>query len=398
VRKISADYIFPLNHAPVKNGIIIIDENGRVVENVIDPSNPGCSLMDVEHFDGFICPGFINTHCHLELSYLKGKMREHAGLDNFIVDLQPLRKASIDEEMTESALSAENEMKQNGIVAVGDICNDKSTFSIKNNSSIRFHTFVESFASNPDKADYVFNKAVALFNEIRQNVKNNHASITYHAPYSISKKLFQKIKEFAESSGCILSMHHQESEEENKFFLPRGGHINEMQNSFGVAKSDFADSGLRPLAAISDYIPKENFLQLVHNTVTTDIDIDFAEANFKNLYWCFCPNANLFIEQKLPDFALFYNKKCRITIGTDSFASNKTLSILDELKTIKANVPYIPLNDLLTWASKNGAGFLQISDTYGTIEKGKQPGILLLENVNNDTLHISKSTTVKVLM
>jgi aminodeoxyfutalosine deaminase len=397
VRKLSADYVFPLNQAPVKNGIVVIDEQSKIVENIIDPSIYIDELKDVEHFTGFICPGFINTHCHLELSYLKGKMKEHSGLDKFIIELEQVRKGVNEDEKTEAVYNAENEMMRNGIVANGDISNNNSTFSIKNKSNIYYHTFIESFASDPLRAEKTFNKAVALYDEISLNENNSNASITPHAPYSLSKNLFLKIKEFAERSGNILSIHHQESEEENKFFLSKNGNINDMHFRFGVEKSDFGNSGLRPLAAIADYLPKNNPLQLVHNTVADETDISFAEGHFKNLYWCFCPNANLYIEQKLPDFALFFNNKCKITIGTDSLASNKTLSILDELKTIHANVPFIPLNEILKWAVMNGAEFLQISNMYGSFEKGKCPGILLLENVDSEKLHITKDTTVKVL-
>ena len=171
-----------------------------------------------------------------------------------------------------------------------------------------------------------------------------------------------------------------------------------MHFRFGVEKSDFSNSGKRPLAAVADFIPKDLPLQLVHNTVTTDHDIDFAKQYFNRLYWCFCPNANLYIESKLPDFALFYNRKCRITIGTDSLASNKSLSILEELKTIHANVPFVPLHELLKWATLNGAEFLQIEKNFGSIEKGKSPGLVLLENVNIDRLHIKRETTARVLI
>ena len=397
MRKISADFIFPITSNPVKNGIIILDDNGMITD-IIDPAKADHSLESVENYEGFICPGFVNTHCHLELSYLKGKIKEHSGLDQFIIQLENIRKGINEEDKEEAILNAEQEMITNGIVAVGDICNNNSTFSTKNKNNIYYHSFIESFASAPEKADKVFNKAVSLYNEIRRNEHNSSSSITPHALYSLSKALFLKIKEFDERSGNIISIHHQESEEENKFFLSKDGNINDMHFRFGVEKSDFSNSGKRPLAAAADFIPKDLPLQLVHNTVTTDIDIDFAEQYFKNIYWCFCPNANLYIESKLPDFALFYNRKCRITIGTDSLASNKSLSILEELKTIHANVPFVPLLELLKWATYNGAEFLRINKNFGSLEKGKSPGLVLLENVNYDRLQIKKETTAKVLI
>ena len=82
------------------------------------------------------CPAFINTHCHLELSYLKGKIKEHSGLDQFIIQLENIRKGINEEDKEEAILNAEQEMINNGIVAVGDICNNNSTFSTKNKNNI----------------------------------------------------------------------------------------------------------------------------------------------------------------------------------------------------------------------------------------------------------------------
>jgi len=398
VRKLSADYVFPISQPPIKKGIILVDDHGQIAENVIDPSLTDYSLPDVEMHSGIICPGFVNSHCHLELSYLKGKITEHSGLDKFITELEQIRKGVNEEEKTEAIHIANNQMQRKGIVAVADICNNNSTYKEKNISKIYYHSFIETFASDPQKANRVFERALKLYNEFTQCKNNNSASITPHAPYSLSKKLFNKIKEFALKTNNIISIHHQESEEENKFFLLKNGNIKDMQFRFGVEKSDFNNSGKRPLTAIADFLPKNNTIQLVHNTVTSDTDIDFAEQTFKDLYWCFCPNANLYIEQKLPEFALFYNKKCRITIGTDSLASNNTLSILDELKTIWTSVPFVPLNETLKWATFNGAEFLKQSHKLGTIEKGKNPGILLLENMNIEKKQFTREASVHVLI
>lgn len=398
MRKISGDFIFPVSDMPVRNGILITDDYGMVVEKVIDPLLLDYTLSDVEHYPGFICPGFINAHCHLELSYFQKRIKEHQGLGKFIIELERVRKSAEEEETATAIISAEEEMMSNGIVAVGDICNNSSTFEIKNKSKIIFHSFIESFASASQKANTAFEKAVALYDEICQNSNNNRASITPHSTYSLSKDLFLFIKDFAEKSGNIISIHHQESEEENLFFLAGKGNISEIHSRSGIEKSGFCNSGQRPLLSIAGYLPKDNPLQLVHNTVSDESDIVFADNYFSDLYWCFCPNANLYIEQKLPDFALFFNKKCRITIGTDSLASNKSLSILKELKTIRSNVPYIPLNTMLSWATINGADFLQLSSRLGSFDKGKMPGVLLLENVDTDKLHITRDTSVKVLV
>ena len=99
-------------------------------------------------FDGIICPGFINTHCHLELSFLKKKISENIGMVGFIQDIVKKRNQFSVEQIRKEIEKQDAEMWHNGIVAVGDISNDDSTLQIKEKSSIRYHTFVEILHKN----------------------------------------------------------------------------------------------------------------------------------------------------------------------------------------------------------------------------------------------------------
>ncbi|MFI5142357.1 MAG: amidohydrolase family protein, partial [Bacteroidia bacterium] len=118
----------------------------------------------------------------------------------------------------------------------------------------------------------------------------------------------------------------------------------------------------------------------VHNTFTNQDDISFAADYNQHLFWCFCVNANLYIENKVPNVNLFTQNNCNITLGTDSYASNWTLSIFDEIKTLQKHFPNIELNTLLTWATLNGANYLGIQNKYGSIQKGKTPGLNLISS------------------
>jgi cytosine/adenosine deaminase-related metal-dependent hydrolase len=395
MRRISANFIFSPENKLVKNGILIVENNGRI-QDFIFPEMIDYTIEDIEFHKGIICPGFVNTHCHLELSYLKGAIQEKSGLDEFIIQLENIRKFN-KEEIAESAIQGEKEMIENGIVAVGDICNTNQTFALKDTSSIKYFSFVETFSSDPNRADYAFDKALWLYNEITANSKNKNASITIHAPYSLSQALFLKVKDFAEKNKSIISMHHQESEDENSFFRGSNDNINERHKKFGVDTSVFYNIGLSPLESIIEYIPNNNPFLLVHNTISKKEDIDFAKNNLPNAYWCLCPNANLFIEDKLPNFQLFIDENCKITLGTDSLASNKCLSILEEMKTISRNAENIPLETLLKWATINGAEFLKFDKTLGSFEKGKSPGINLIENVDLLKLKLKEDSRIRVL-
>jgi cytosine/adenosine deaminase-related metal-dependent hydrolase len=137
------------------------------------------------------------------------------------------------------------------------------------------------------------------------------------------------------------------------------------------------------------YLKSAQNILLVHNTFTTEADIQFSNSQigpFSNLFWCLCPNANLYIEDRLPDVQQFINNDCKIVLGTDSLASNRALNILDEMKTIQKHFPSITLETLLQWATINGAQALQMEDSLGSFGKGKKPGTnLLTDNLQSVT-------------
>jgi len=152
------------------------------------------------------------------------------------------------------------------------------------------------------------------------------------------------------------------------------------------------------LESIANYFDYDQKLLLVHNTVTEQQDIDFAERYFKNLFWCLCPNANLYIEKRLPDVALFRKNGCKITLGTDSLASNHQLSIFEEIKTIQQHFPEVPLDELIRWGTLNGAHFLELTNEHGSFEKGKKPGVVLVENIDIPALKLNRLSTSRLLI
>src|SRR5437588_338992 len=134
MKSFKADYVFPVCADPIKNGIVTIDDNGKII-SVTDSHSPATKGGHLEHLKGIICPGFINAHCHLELSHLKDKLAPHRGLINFIKDIQAVRIAD-DATILKAAQKADKEMYENGIVAVGDISNSNVSIPVKAGSKI----------------------------------------------------------------------------------------------------------------------------------------------------------------------------------------------------------------------------------------------------------------------
>jgi len=376
MKKITADFIFSGDGTLKKDVVIITDDLGRIVQ--LD-STSNHDPSSVERFQGLICPGFINTHCHLELSHMLGKVDTGTGLIPFIKNVVQHREIP-QEEILQAIQDQDRAMYEHGIVAVGDISNKPDTFETKANSPIRYYTFVEMFDFLFDgMTDGEYDKYKAVFDQLESNEKDDFRAVP-HAPYSVSKRLFEKINALNPAGGTV-SIHNQETPEENKFFLDKTGGFVDFYKGFNIPLDGFKPLGKRSIHhALAHMDPSQRTL-FVHNTTCNPNDLSAAMKWSDKTYWVTNPNANLFIENSLPNYKYFLEAGCRVTVGTDSLTSNWQLSILEELKTIKRFQSYIPLADLLQWATKNGAEALGFDDTLGTIEIGKQPGLL---NINLD--------------
>ncbi|HEY3388150.1 MAG TPA: amidohydrolase family protein [Prolixibacteraceae bacterium] len=397
MRKLSAHYIITGTGDVLVKGIIVLSDEGTVID-IIDTKGDLDEMANVEFYTGVLVPGFVNAHCHLELSHLRNIFPEKTGLPGFLKNVVEHRNTD-DNLAIEAAQKADFELWKNGVVAVGDVSNTNTTFRLKSESKILYHTFIEVLGFSPQRAEKAFAWAQYCFEEAQS--LGLRASVVPHAPYSISKDLFGKIAEFAASQQSVLSMHSQECKEEDDLYRSGDGEIvRHLTENLAIDLSFFEPTGKSALESVINWLPKENTLLLIHNIKTGQKDIDLiAEARPLNKTWfVLCPDSNLYIEDRLPDIELFRQNKLQICIGTDSLSSNRQLSMLEEMKTIQSHFPSIPLNEIVTWATRNGAEALEMGDWAGTIEVGKRPGINLITGMDLPHLKLLPQSKVKRLI
>ena len=374
-RKLKGDNIFDGYEFSGESMVLIMDENSTVVD-IVNEQSAG---EGVEKFEGILCPGFVNAHCHIELSHLKGKIPKHTGLVNFVQQVMKERITEIEEKQA-AIQSAANELFNNGTIAVGDICNTTDSVLLKQNSNLHWYNFIEVSGFVGAVAQKRFDAGQEILKEFAGNLKLAEQQITVvpHAPYSVSDSLFKLINNT--SAEKIVSIHNQECAAENELYLDKSGDFLKLYKNFGIDINDFLATGKRSLESWLPYFTKQQQILLVHNTFTKKNDLQFA-ANYSggaHLYYCLCPNANLYIENTLPDVEMMLQENCNIVLGTDSYASNDQLNIYEEIKTICKYFPTISLPTVLGWATINGAKALRLDAVVGSFEKGKKPGVVLL--------------------
>jgi cytosine/adenosine deaminase-related metal-dependent hydrolase len=389
MRIIQASYIVPLNANPIQNGYLFIEDDGTIIH--LTDIAPISNDFEVEVYEGIVCPGFINTHCHLELSHMKEVMPEGTGLPEFVSQI-PTRRNECILDPVASVKAGNQEMIDAGIVAVGDISNTTDTLELKKSSAIKYHSFVEIFGLDKSQVDRLLADGMKVVEDYR--AAELSASLVPHAPYSLSPTLLEGI--YSKSKDQLLTIHHQETSSENEMFIDSKGDLADLFGGKGLDISSQMGFGKNSSQySLLQYLPKDQKVLLVHNTCSEASDINQVEEHFTNAYWCTCPKANWYIERALPNYDLWREKNLKITVGTDSLASNDTLSILEELKLIQKQFPHISTEELLVWACKNGADFFGYDD-LGSFSTGNKPGVILIENVEG--VMLTRKSKVKVLV
>ena len=178
MRRYSANYIFPVGNPPIKNGIIEVDDEGKIV-SIINPGSSFKEIHSTEFHNGIIIPGFVNAHCHLELSHLLGKIPKKQGIASFIKAVTEER-LKFQDSTQKSIANAIKELELTGTVAVGDICNTTDTLDLKVKSELHFHNFIEVFGINQNNSDKVFE----LANTIKTRFLENYPGSTSITPHS----------------------------------------------------------------------------------------------------------------------------------------------------------------------------------------------------------------------
>jgi len=379
--RVAASFIYTLDSAePIVNGYVEYDDDGTILETgpCEDPESE-----QVFYRNGAIVPGFVNAHCHVELSHLHGKFHKGTGMAGFIDQINALRDWAGRDFKQVLVKEWMDKMWADGVSAMADISNDDSSFDVKKSHPMYTRTFLEVFGSEPHMCEGVM-KDVTELKRIADEAGID-AAPTPHSCYTMSPQLLTASAMAGLESG-YLSYHSQESQEEEDLLLTGTGAMYENRKRSGMSTPPVTgESSLKYFMgrlAAGKQPPYDGHILLVHNVCLRQDDIDAAKTVMKNVYWAICPLSNIFIHNALPPVELMRKNGLDIMVGTDSLSSNDDLDMVKELCCIHANFPQVPMTEMLEWACLNGARFLSKEDVLGSIVPGKKPGIVLVHDVD----------------
>ncbi len=391
MKSFSAQFIITNSGPVLKRGVVKAGDDGTIIS--IDEN--GGDLKEsssLEFFNGIIIPGFVNCHAHLELSHLRGVIPEGTGLVNFLDGIRNYRDRD-PQEILSSAYTADHDLYTEGINLCADICNTSATFDLKKDSAIHYINLLEVFGIESGKAEKRIGEINILSLEAGKAGLPNY--VVPHTAYSVSLPLFRLLKEKM-SHNRVSSIHFMESDDERMFFSRQQNNLLKSYEESGLLQSPLQIPDNHVTAILNEMTRAGNLI-LVHNTFADKETVTKVNAR-GNIFWCLCPGSNLYIENHLPPLEMLISEGCEIVIGTDSLASNKNLSILSELKILQEQSLSVNLEEIVRWATINGARALAEDADYGSIKPGTRPGLLVLENLDLINFRLLPETTVTRLL
>lgn len=392
-KRVTAEFVYTLESPqPIRNGYVEYDETDGTIISV-----GSCAEGETVE-PGALVPGFVNAHCHVELSHLHKKFRKGTGMAGFIDQINELRDWAGREAKAQLVQEWMDKMWADGVSAMADISNDDSSFDVKGSHKMYTRTFLEVFGSEPHMCEGVMAEVTEL--GCVADKAGIDAAPTPHSCYTMSPQLLSASAAAGLAKG-YLSYHSQESQEEEDLLRSGSGAMYENRRRSGMSTPPVTgESSLKYfLDRLADAkpAPYDEHILLVHNVCLAQDDIDAAKKVMNNVYWAVCPLSNIFIHNALPPIPLMRRNGLAITLGTDSLSSNDDLDMVKEMYCLHANFPEVPMSEILTWASMNGAAFLSKEDTLGSLSAGKKPGVVRISEIDGEGFVTSASKSVRLV-
>ena len=372
-----AKYILADPYTYIKNGAIEITEDGRIAN--IAPwrelsGQTGNELMDWG--TAIVMPGLVNAHVHMELTSLCDSLSRFHSFTDWLSQLIARRRSWDLEQFRSSLREGISLSLAAGTTTVGDIASGGITRDVICDAPIRKVIFEESLSFSPDLAD----EKIADMNRVLDTSKPGELyspGISPHAPYSVSGRLYRGLAQLARRRQLPLATHIAETEEEIKFLRTGTGEFREFLKSMDLFPADWKAPGLDPVPYLHSLGALGDNCLLVHCNYLDRESIKLVADSHSSIVYC--PRSHAFFHHKKHPIRELLDAGINVALGTDSLASNRTLSLLDELRFLYRERKDLKSVEIMQTATFNGAKALGFGDRLGVLKSGNLADMTVLE-------------------
>lgn len=349
----------------LENGFVRT-ESGKIVD-VGQGRGGDFSEQIVDHGPGVLMASLVNSHTHLELSALKNKTDIDSGFIPWIKSVIEKRDEAGEKNLLDGVFAGIEEMLDSGSLLIGDIASSDFSFSRQPflNSKISGVWFREYLG-----VDFEYPL------DCEKISPEKTISVAGHAPHTTASDLLVKLKSVAGRYGLPFSLHLAESENEVEFLTTGKGAWADFLNQRKIDTSAMKLTGAGPVKYADQLGLLDEKTLAVHLVFADKNDIRLLSE--KNVNVCLCPRSNLILHHHLPDVALMLKSGLNLCLGTDSLASNDSLSLFDEMKFLSQFFAEISPKDIIAMATTHGAAALGFENQFGCLTPGRTAKMIYL--------------------
>lgn len=359
-----------------KGEILDVGPAGEVM-----PRNHG---IPIEKHSGVLLPGLINAHTHIELSALRGRVPGGQGFVAWVDRLIGARSELDAQEEADAIESAIRDLDAFGTAAVGEVTNSLAAVRGLARAKIGGCIFHEVFGLSPE---HVRRRAEALQSELDDRIGAWPTDDLAWAPaphtlYTTDRDVVGLLVHEARAKKRRTTIHILEHAAERRAIEHGDGPaVDWLEQRVRMTRAEMRWPE-KPVLDVAEALGLvEPDVLLVHLCEARPDELQRIAK--KKAPVVLCPRSNLFIQTKLPPVLAVREAGIEPALGTDSLASNLSLDVLAEAKSLLDRFPTLPALDLLKMATLNGARALGRSD-LGRIAKGTRPGLVLFRNSSID--------------
>ncbi|HTP67174.1 MAG TPA: amidohydrolase family protein [Geobacteraceae bacterium] len=379
----AASYLYPVTSPPVAGGAIAIE--GGVITDVgpLDCLRKEYGAPVTEYPDCVIMPGLVNAHTHLELTHFPSwKLRK--GIDysprtyvDWVIQVIKIRRSLTRPELEHSLREGIRVSLECGTTSIGEIVSDRSLVPLYDATELSGRLFLEAIGQEPGRTGALLDNIEKILPSFAGN--RLKPGISPHAPHTVSAGFLRELAGIARRYALPAMIHLSESREEAAFMHDSSGKIAELLYPF-VDWESYLPSPLRTTSAawLEQLGVLDSSTSVVHCVHITPDDAQILKKSGATAVLCPRSNERLAVG-KAP---LHLLQKCGIplALGTDSLASNDSLSMWDEMRFLASEFPgLLTPDEVIGMATLGGAKAIHLDNVAGSLEKGKRSDFLIVK-------------------
>jgi cytosine/adenosine deaminase-related metal-dependent hydrolase len=333
---------------------------------------PGCVIM----------PGLVNAHTHLELTHFPSwKLRK--GIDysprtyvDWLIQVGKVRRALTHDELIHSVREGLHKSLESGTTSIGEIVTDQSLLPLYHESPLSGRLFCEAIGHEPARCAAFLSSAEELLSSSRRD--RLLPGLSPHAPHTLSSSFMQEVSALALRHSVPAVIHVAESREEILFIHDSSGKISELLYPF-VGWASYIPQPRRatPVAYLDSLGVLNPMTTAIHCVHVTQADAEILKQ--RNVTVVLCPRSNNRLAVGRAPVALLKKAGVALALGTDSLASNDSISMWDEMRFLLKEFPGVFTPDeVLRMATAGGAQALSIGGETGALDKMKRADFLVV--------------------